>query len=346
RGSIFDDDEIIKKIEIHEEQKIKNVNTTNIKKKRSKTIIEVHMEVLNEYKKDEWESNKVQLLEICIEDIMKEHYRIYNNITNNEHIENISSSNENEKNKILWNKWSKAHRSLSENLKKAYWFINLKNEWKNEKSSLKNTEEFNMNHKKEIQNFPFIEREKELWKRWISKKIIIIEQYIEQDLSKEITEELQNMSCEYENEGTDEYKPLINTRELENKEGYKELYKYIKKKLITKLCILVLMLILDECQKEEHMEYNESYLDNSINEWKKEEITKNITDMSADASENKENSGDKVNTKNMENISYIWKDNFRKELKYWTTEDDTYVNSMNSDNYASKYYSIIEKCNI
>ncbi|SCO92863.1 STP1 protein [Plasmodium malariae] len=337
RGSIFDDDEIIKKIEIHEEHKIKNVNTTNIKKKRSKTIIEVHMEVLNEYKKDEWESTKVELLEICIEEIMKEHYRTYNNITNNEHMENISSSNENEKNKILWNKWSKANRSLSKNLRKAYWFINLKNEWKNEKSSLKKTEEFNKNHKKEIQKLPFIEREKELWKRWISKKIIIIEQYIEQDLSEEITEELQNMSCEYENEGTHEYKTLINTREVENK-GYKELYKYIKKKLLTKLCILVLMLILDECQQEEHMEYKESYLDNSINEWKKEEITKNINDMSADASENKENSGDKVNTKNMENISYIWKDNFRKELKYWTTEDDTYVNSMNSDNYASKYY--------
>ncbi|SBS96587.1 STP1 protein [Plasmodium malariae] len=338
RGSIFDDDEIIKKIEIHEEHKIKNVNMTNIKKKRSKTIIEVHMEVLNEYKKDEWESTKVELLEICIEEFMKEHYRTYSNITNNEHMENICSSNENKKNKILWNKWSKAHRSLSENLRKAYWFIYLKNEWKNEKSSLKKTEEFNKNHKKEIQKLPFIEREKELWKRWISKKIIIIEQYIEQDLSEEITEELQNMSCEYENEETHEYKTLINTREVENKEGYKELYKYIKKKLLTKLCILVLMLILDECQKEEHMEYKESYFDNSINEWKKEEITKNITDISADSSENKENSGDKVNTKNMENISYIWKDNFRKELKYWTTEDDTYVNSMNSDNYASKYY--------
>ncbi|SBS92082.1 STP1 protein [Plasmodium malariae] len=200
-STLYDDEEIIKKLKIHEHNTIKNTNILKRKKERFKTIIEVHMEVLEEFRNEEWEHKKKEFLHLCLELFAKAEYSIYRNLTNEELImENTKSINDIEKQKILWNKWVKEHSNISEKLKKTNWFNNLKNEWKNEKDSIKNSVQLKMNFSNENQKFSFLEKEKDLWKKWISKKHMIIEQYLQQKWFDEFTQEFLNMSDEYVNE--------------------------------------------------------------------------------------------------------------------------------------------------
>ncbi|SBT00273.1 STP1 protein [Plasmodium malariae] len=270
---IYDKEEIVKKIKINE--LANNLNSSKQKKDRSKTIIEVHMEVLEEFRNEEWENNKEEFLKICIDEFAKKNYKIYTNLIDYDLVtENIECINDNTKKNILWNKWVERHKNISEKLKKDDWFINLKNEWKKEQAYIKIFVELKKNHTNETQKVPFLEIEKDLWKHWISKKGIIIEQYLEQHWIKELEMDLNNMSDECVKEDTKNYVTLRNIEELQHQENYEELYKYIKKKLLTKLCILALMTMLEEYKKEVNFENKESYLDSCINEWKTEEYSK------------------------------------------------------------------------
>ncbi|SBT01705.1 surface-associated interspersed protein 8.2 (SURFIN 8.2) (SURF8.2), partial [Plasmodium malariae] len=122
----YDDEEIIKKIKINE--LTKNVYLSKRKKDRSRTIIEVHMEVLEECRNEELEKNKEEFLKICIDELAKEDYRAYPNSTDDDLIiENIKCSDDITKQNILWNKWIERHRNISEKLKKVHWINNLKN---------------------------------------------------------------------------------------------------------------------------------------------------------------------------------------------------------------------------
>ncbi|SBS98837.1 STP1 protein [Plasmodium malariae] len=118
---------------------------------------------------------------------------------------------------------------------------------------------------KEKPKVSFFEIDKNLWKQSISKNGTIIEQYLEHDWFKGLAEQLQNMSAECENEDNKNYLSLRNIEEFEQKGNYEELYKYIKKKLLTNLCVLALMTVLEECKKEVYSESRESYLDSSLN---------------------------------------------------------------------------------
>ncbi|KAI4840532.1 hypothetical protein MKS88_001261 [Plasmodium brasilianum] len=271
---IYDDEEIIKTIKINE--LTKNVNSSKRQKDRSNTIIEVHMEVLEECRNEDWENNKEAFLEICIDELAKENYRTNPNLTDDDLIkENIKSSNDIKKQNIKWNKCIERYRNLSEKLKKV------------------------------------------------------------------LTEKLQSISEECVSEETINYISLINVEELQHKENYKELYKYIKKKLLTKMCILVLMSILEECTKEVNFDNRESYLDSSINEWKaevysgnKQEITENIIEY---------NNNDIKNKRNKELHAHIGNENFRNEIEDWTRENDIYANSIVNDGTIKKSHDITER---
>ncbi|KAI4841339.1 STP1 protein [Plasmodium brasilianum] len=320
---IYDDKEIIKKIKIHESDVIKNTEELKRKKEGSKTIIEVHMEVLKKIRNDEWEFNKDEFLDICLEHFKKEEYKTYHNLTDDELMENVQNRNDIEKQKILWNKWLEEHRNISDKLTREEWFNNLKNEWKKE-LFIKKSEELNSNLLDEIYKIPYLEREKDLWKQWISKNRYIIEQYLEKDWFKGKDEKLQNISDIIEALGNNYGLSLINIEELDIKECYEDLYKYLKRKILEKLCIFVFIKILEECKKEENIENNELYLDSSINKWKiegnsyeKSQILKNLIETNSSASES---------SKSMEIHNYIWEDCLRKDLENWIIEDDTYVN--------------------
>ncbi|SBS99246.1 surface-associated interspersed protein 8.2 (SURFIN 8.2) (SURF8.2), partial [Plasmodium malariae] len=65
-NTIYDEEQIIKKLKIHEHHIIKNIKSSKQKKDRFKTIIEVHMEVLEEFRNEEWEHKKGEFLELCL----------------------------------------------------------------------------------------------------------------------------------------------------------------------------------------------------------------------------------------------------------------------------------------
>ncbi|SBS96309.1 STP1 protein [Plasmodium malariae] len=296
-NQIYDDEQIIKKLKIHEHDIIKNANVSKHKKDRFKTIIEVHMQVLEKFRNEECEYKKGEFLELCLELFAEEQCITFPNITNEELIKkDIKGINNIEKQKIVWNKWRNEHRNISKELKKTEWFNYLINEWKKEKSSIKISEELKMNYSNEIQKRSFSKKEKDLWREWISKKRMIIEQYLEQEWYKEMTQEFLNMLDEYVNEETKNNISLLNIEELQQKESYEELYNYIKKKLLEKMCILVFMMILEDCIKQDFIENEESHLDSAINDWKTEvnldrktDVTKDIIEVNENVLENGEN---------------------------------------------------------
>ncbi|SCP03049.1 STP1 protein [Plasmodium malariae] len=324
--TIHDDEEIIKKLKIHEHNTINNTNMLKRKKDRSKTIIEVHMEVLEEFRNEEWELKKGEFLAVCLEEYKYEKHRTYPNLINGDQMENIKCSNDIEEKKIIWNKWIEMHRNLSEKLKKEDWFNNLKNEWKKEKAMVNETEELNKKYLNENEKGSHLEREKDAWRGWISNRGKIVEHYLEQDWLKGLTNEFDNILDEYENEGTENSVSLINIEEMEHNKSCEELYKYIKKKLLSKLCVLVFMTILEECKKEKNVENKESYLDSSINECNSE---KNL-DRKYHIIENVVEKGNNVleNSENTEIFDYKEENNFTDEIKDWIGEDDIHVNSI------------------
>ncbi|SBT85932.1 STP1 protein [Plasmodium malariae] len=338
--AIYDDEEIIKKIKINE--RTKKVNLSKQKKDRSKIIIEVHMEVLEECINEDWENHKDEFLEICIDEFAKKDYTTYPNLKDDDPIiENVKCISDIKKQNILWNKWIQRYRNLSQNLKKDDWFNNLKDEWKREVAYIQEMEEIKKKYSNENQKVSYLEREKDIWRQWISKKGMIIQQHLDQYWNNGLAEELQNISDEYVNEDTKNYVSLLNVEELQHKENYEELCKYIKKKLLTKFCILVLITVLEEYKNEVNLENRESYLDRSINEWKgegysskKQEITENIIEY---------NKNDIENKRNEEFDAHIWKACFRDEIEDWIREDDLYANSIVSDRTVDKSDEIEEK---
>ncbi|SBS97876.1 STP1 protein [Plasmodium malariae] len=289
-----------------------NVNATTSRKNTYKTIIEIHMEVLEKYRNEEWEHKKEEFLKIFLELFTEEEYTTYPNINNDELIkDNTKSINDSEKQKILWNKFKKEHENISEKLKNTVWFNNLKNDWKKEQDNFKKEE---LKRKLSDRNLtiPYSEKEKDIWRKWISKKSIIIKQYIEQDLFNYLTDELQNISDKYKYEETKDNFLLINIRELTNKECYQQLYNYIKTQLLKKLCILVLILVLEECKKEQEFENRETYLDSSISAYMEGQKSDSKPDSI-------ENMGEfKVNVlENKENMGYTVDDGFSIEIENW-----------------------------
>ncbi|SBT85915.1 STP1 protein [Plasmodium malariae] len=323
---IYDDEEIIKKLKIHEHNTINNTNMLKRKKDRSKTIIEVHMEVLEAFRNEEWEFKKGEFLAICLEAYKYEKHRSYPNLINGDQMENIKYSNGIEEKKIIWNKWIEKHRNLSEKLKKEDWFNNLKNEWKKEKAKLKEIEKLKYISSNENQKCSHLEREKDAWREWISNNGKIVEHYLEKDWFKGLTNEFDNILDEYENEETENRVSLINIEEMVHNKSCEELYMYIKKKLLSKLCVLVFMTILEECKKEKNVENKESYLDSSINECNSEKNS----DRKYHIIENGVEKEKKVleNSENTEIFDYKEKNNFTDEIKDWIGEDDTHVNSI------------------
>ncbi|SCP03045.1 STP1 protein [Plasmodium malariae] len=325
--STYNNEENIKKIIINEQNLETNVKKIKKKKDVSKTIIEVHMEVLEEYKNEVWESDIGEFLAICLEEFRQEKYNSHHNLKNDEIIiENNKCRNDTDKKKILWNKWAERHKNLSEKLKKEYWFNSLKNEWKSERDSIKRNKILEKKLSNKYKKVPSSEIEKDAWTKWISKKVIVIGQYIEKDWHKLMTEGLKNMIDECVNYETKKDMTITNLEELKKKEYNEELYKYIKKQLLQKLCILVLMMVLEECRKEENIENNESYLDSSIYECKIEKNSYVKSEIIEDINEDK---GNVLEYRENEDIyENKGRHTFIHELNDWIREDNTYINSI------------------
>ncbi|SBT55050.1 STP1 protein [Plasmodium ovale wallikeri] len=101
-----DDNNIYTKIKIQKSIINKNISLPKKKKNKRKAIIDIHMELLNKYKNDEWELNKSDFLQICLEEFIREQNKIYSNSENtNLVMKNISIQNTKEDKMLLLDEW-------------------------------------------------------------------------------------------------------------------------------------------------------------------------------------------------------------------------------------------------
>ncbi|SOV78644.1 surface-associated interspersed protein 8.2 (SURFIN 8.2) [Plasmodium reichenowi] len=277
---IYDDEEKKKKKKYHEEYEKKDFQDDVINKEKDKiflskerewkwkTIIEIHMEVLEDCKNEEWEKNKGDFLEICIEEFMKEDNEFNNNIKKNKDDllinknEDIYFSNVIEKQIGLWNKWIERHRYMIEKWKKEDWFCDLKETLKNEfeeQMDIGKVSFFYENNREHGKNF-YLEKQKIIWKRWITRYVKHVDDYIIEIWFKRMMDELEKAqgnlgksSCEKDE--------IIN---IESNHDNLNFYKKKKKKLINKIWIQIHMLLLEEYKKEECKRSKNILLDNYI----------------------------------------------------------------------------------
>ncbi|SBT54809.1 STP1 protein [Plasmodium ovale wallikeri] len=248
----------------------KNIILPKKKKKNRKAIIDIHMELLNECKNDEWELNKDDFLQICLEQFIKEQNKIYRNSKNSNLItKNLSTQNAKEAKMLLWDKWAEKYTPIWENFKRGNTFKLLQYYWKEEENAyfhkIKNeNSSLNQNEK-----FSYIQIKKDIWKRWTTKQAKLIEQYKEEQWFKSLVEELENVSDGYKKGKIKDDKFVENIKELENKENNEKLYKLDKHIFLIKVLIQILMMVIEECIKEENPEQTEVVLDNLINKLNK-----------------------------------------------------------------------------
>ncbi|SBT54316.1 STP1 protein [Plasmodium ovale wallikeri] len=235
------------------------------KKKRDTTLIEVHMEILEECKNDEWELHKGDFLEICLQEFINEKNRTAENWRNAEltvnNIKNDKIIQDAEEKEILWNFWMDNYRNILESWKSEEWFQNLKNEWKKERQ--KNHNKINKIEENTLKESGMIsiECEKDIWKKWISKQATLIEMFKQEDWFKSLVAEQYKEEDNYE---INEYINVSNTNinEFEKDKKYHEFFR--KKNIINKLMVQMHMMVLEECKKEEIVENKELCIDNYI----------------------------------------------------------------------------------
>ncbi|SBS99489.1 STP1 protein, partial [Plasmodium ovale curtisi] len=228
-----DDNNIYSKIKIQKGVINKNISLPKKKKNKRKALIDIHMELLNEYKNDEWKLKKNDFLEICLEQIQKK-IKCFSGIT----------------------------------------FKNLQYEWKEEENAYFDKIEEQNSSLNENEKISYIEIKKDIWRRWITKQTKLIELYKEEQWFKSLVEELENVSDEYKKGKITDDIFVENIKELENKENSEELYKLNKHIFQIKVLIQILMMVIEECIKEENPEQTEVLLDKLINKLNKEKRAK------------------------------------------------------------------------
>ncbi|SBT84911.1 STP1 protein [Plasmodium ovale] len=235
------------------------------KKKKKTTLIEVHMEIFEEYKKDEWELHKGDFLEICLLGFVNEENDAYSKLPNSElsvnNIKNEKTIEDIQKHKILWNNWIENHRNILEQWKKEAWFQILKNKWRNEEQIYKeknNKLQENMLNEQETYS---IVSQKEIWKQWISKQATLIDMFNKEDWFKSM---VYAQNKEKDNYHINEYNNISVTSKTGLKNEKMNHEQGRSKNIIQKLMVQIHMMVLEECIKEDIMKNKEISIDNYI----------------------------------------------------------------------------------
>ncbi|SCA59940.1 Pvstp1, putative [Plasmodium vivax] len=242
----------------------KRIYTPKKKRNLKKTIIDIHLEVLDECQKDQWELNKRDFQEIILDEFMKDANIVCSHSSYNDSIiTNMCNSEEIGKEKTLWVNWIERNKGTLEECKNEIWFNMLKSEWKQEQyiylQKIEESEQSQLNEKK---NIPLIEMQKDIWRQWVAKQHKLMEMYSEKDWFMHLLKCVEEEPNELETENSNEKVSLINLDELEKQKLYQQLYK--KKQLIAKLWILILSLVVEECENEDNINDKELYLDSFL----------------------------------------------------------------------------------
>ncbi|SOV10282.1 surface-associated interspersed protein 1.2 putative [Plasmodium sp. gorilla clade G2] len=265
-------------------------------------VIKLHLDLIDECKKKEWEENKYDFLDICIEEYIKnENKDNSRNILEDE----IFSMNKN----IMWDTFIETHRYILEKWKREEWFHNLKKEWEEEilnylNSSKNRNDESNKNCNESNTNF-MIEEEKIVFRKWINKH----------------TEELKD--C-YEGEKN----PFLEVEINKKKKNYK---------LIAWLQIH--MMILERFKEDEFLRTKELFIDICIEGIKKGYLCKNndiIIQMLNKLKSDIYNSCEYLLSQQKDDKKKKKEEWYKKLKKYWMDKGSTHFNFLRQkDNYET-----------
>ncbi|SBT55415.1 STP1 protein [Plasmodium ovale wallikeri] len=236
------------------------------KNKNKKTLIEVHMEVLEEYKNDEWELHKGDFLEICLRGFINEQNNNYQNFSNSKlTINNINEKTieDIQKHKILWNNWIEDHRNILEQWKNEEWFHILKNKWRNEEQMYKEKNDKLQENILNEQETYLIVNKKDIWKQWISKQATHIDTFNKEDWFKSMVY-VQNE--EKDNYRINEYNNVTVTSKIGLKNEKTNHEEDRSKNFIQKLMVQIHMMVLEESIKEDIIKHKELCIDNYIDD--------------------------------------------------------------------------------
>ncbi|SBT83353.1 STP1 protein [Plasmodium ovale] len=235
------------------------------KKKKKTTLIEVHMEVLEEYKNDEWELHKGDFLEICLRGFINEENETYQNFTNSElivnNIKNEKTIEDIQKQEILWNNWIENHRNILEQWKEKEWFHILKNKWRNEQQKYKEKNNKLRENILDEQETHSTVSQKDIWKQWISKQATLIDLFNKEDWFKSM---VYVQDKEKDNYPINEYNNISVTSKTKLKNEKTNPEHCRSKNIIQKLMVQIHMLVLEECIKEDIIKHKELCIDNFI----------------------------------------------------------------------------------
>ncbi|SBS89229.1 STP1 protein [Plasmodium ovale curtisi] len=272
-NKIPSDKDIYSQIKVQKGAINKNISLRG-KKNGHKTIIDIHMELLNECKNDAWELNKNDFLEICLEEFIREKNKICANLENTALLrKNESIENPKEVTTLLWDKWAETYIPIWGNFKRGNAFKLLQYQWKEEEKAYLEKIQAENNILNEKNNIPLVEVKKDIWRKWIKKQATLIQQYKKEQWFKSLVEQIEDVSAEYKKVEVKDDILIINREDLENKKNNEELYKLGKHIFLIKVFTQIFMMVLEECIKEGIPEKTELVLDNFIGKLSKEENT-------------------------------------------------------------------------
>ncbi|CRG85249.1 surface-associated interspersed protein (SURFIN), partial [Plasmodium relictum] len=271
----------------HMERKVEEVRKrsnymTLRKKPKRKTIIEIHMVIMQDCKQEEWELNRVEFLEICLNEWLK-----CEDLTEDVMDKEVMMKGEKEcidvsleKQKMLSKKWIERQRKMLEKWKKEEWFKNLKEEWKREENMYTETKdklEF-MDKQDKIESNPTLEKKKEIWKQWLQRQRKVFIDYYKERWFTESLEEYEKEQHEFIKEKKEEsIEEKKNNSEKKKRESgiiKEEVDKKVEKeRLISNMCAEIHMMVLDQCKKEEIEFMTNEFLKSYIEQKKEHEVS-------------------------------------------------------------------------
>ncbi|GAB69462.1 Pvstp1, partial [Plasmodium cynomolgi strain B] len=354
-----------------------------VNQRRRKTIIiDIHLEVLDEFQTQDRELTREDFLQIIVDEFMQ-HEReflegkhtvgghssnhdswrtgsIEMNMRNRDEIGiekilpwnvhgNVNSNlNCDVKLNTNWIDWIQRNKGFLEECKHQPWFHALKAEWKQEQheyiqreygkieesGKMAESTQNPLSAFHEKNDIPFIEMQKGLWRQWVSKQHKLMDMYKEQDWfmnllndieEKEVEEVLTvEEAVEVEVVGEEE---VLGVEELEKQQLYQEFHK--RKQLVAKLWMLILALVIEECEMEDNIHDKELYLDSLLQNLKPKGYSGEKTynaEMICESNDifegNKNNETDKY--KNEEWFSQLNDD-------FINNDDNTYILSNKND---------------
>ncbi|SBT54346.1 STP1 protein [Plasmodium ovale wallikeri] len=340
KNKTHNDNSIYGKIKIQKGVINKNISLPKKKNNKRKAIIDIHMELLNEYKNDEWDLNKNDFLQICLEEFIREQNKIYSNSENtNLVMKNISIQNTKEDKMLLLDEWTERCRPIWEKFKSENAFKVLQYEWKEaEKEYLENIEQFENNILNENTKISYKEIKKEIWRKWITKQATFIKQFTQEKWFKSLVKQIEDVSDEYKMEEIKDDIFVLNIEKLDNINNKEESYKHDNNPYLIKVLTQIFMMVIEECIKEESPEKKELMLDNIIEKLNKEKHakieSKNI---------HQENMNHKEYDETLETDTHKYKDSLKELMEGWTNKSDIDINSADDKNKSDKSVEVTDE---